>query len=206
MLLPFCYILALLTLSTSLSIEFANNHEANGTTVSIRSKYYRDDCISNVMTADIEIGFEGILDLTNLNVSSLLDAEERDDLQSYQEAQSQLILSFIPSNDTSLGSVKEFAAQSLISGAINQTCYDHVIEMLNKPRRNNVNRRRELDLAAVITKMTWDEYTNYDNYEDNHINQIVKRLKWDVKCSQTNMALVSDCKKIKEKMSKGTIL
>lgn len=66
---PFFYILALLTLSTGLSIKFANNLEANGTTVSIRSKYYKDDCISNAMTADIEIGFEGIVDLTNLNVS-----------------------------------------------------------------------------------------------------------------------------------------
>ena len=99
----------------------------------------QDDCISNVMTADIEMGFEGILDLTNLNVSSLIDAEERDDLQSYQEAQNQIILSLIPSNDTSLGLVKDFATQSLNAGAINQTCYDQILEMLNNPRRNILN-------------------------------------------------------------------
>ena len=175
MLLPFFYILTLLSLSVGLSIEFANNHEANGTTISIRSKYYQDDCISNVMTADIEIGFEGILDLTNLNVSSLIDAEERDDLQSYQEAQNQIILSLIPSNDTSLGLVKDFATQSLNAGAINQTCYDQILEMLNNPRRNILNRRRELDLSAVIRQMTWEEYSNYEDGEDNHIDPIVKR-------------------------------
>lgn len=203
MLLRFFYILTLLSLSTGLSIEFANNHEANGTTISIRSKYYQDDCISNVMTADIEMGFEGILDLTNLNVSSLIDAEERDDLQRYQEAQDQLILSLMPSNDSDLGLVKDFATLSLNAGVINQTCYDHVLEMLNNPRRNIVNRRRELDLAAVITQMTWEEYSNYENGQENRIDPIVKRAKWDVKCSQTNLALASDCKKIKGKMSKA---
>lgn len=47
----------LISLSTGLSIEFAN-HETNGTTISIRSTYYQDDCISNVMTVDIEMGFD----------------------------------------------------------------------------------------------------------------------------------------------------
>ena len=162
MLLRFFYILTLLSLSTGLSIEFANNHEANGTTISIRSKYYQDDCISNVMTADIEMGFEGILDLTNLNVSSLIDAEERDDLQRYQEAQDQLILSLMPSNDSDLGLVKDFATLSLNAGVINQTCYDHVLEMLNnilRTRRRVLEnvpeslRTRELKLAWAVCAM-----------------------------------------------------
>lgn len=54
MILSFFYILMLISLSTGLSIEFAN-HETNGTTISIRSTYYQDDCISNVMTVDIEM-------------------------------------------------------------------------------------------------------------------------------------------------------
>lgn len=110
------------------------------------------------------------MDLINLNVSSLIDAEERDDQQSYQDAHNQLILNFIPSNDTSLGLVKDFATQSLNAGTINQTCYDHVLGTLKNPGKIVVNRRKELDLSAVIKRMTWEEYSCYEDGEINDID------------------------------------
>lgn len=46
MFLPFLFILALMYFFIGISIEFVNDQETNGTTISIRSKYYRHGCTS----------------------------------------------------------------------------------------------------------------------------------------------------------------